>query len=216
MSNNELLDALENRKLTYSFLSAVYLKEVTSDFLCRLKESPQGMDGILGKFITQLKDTDIEKLRIDLAAEYARLFLNMCKIPVYPFESVYTSAEGLLMQDARDEVVREYRKERLDKLAGFNEPEDHIAIEFEFMSYLCQRAIDAFKANDGKTASDYLQKQKNFFVLHLSRWIPQFCADLQKRARTDFYKGIAELTDNFIKFEEEFLGEYVEQGETVG
>ena len=39
--------------------------------------------------------------------------------------------------EPRDEVVGFYGKERLRRVEWFKEPEDHVAIEFEFMAYLC-------------------------------------------------------------------------------
>jgi len=93
----------------------------------------------LDDFIKSIKDKDLKEVEQDLAVEYAGLFLNMRLVSVAPFESVYTSPEHLLMQEARDEVLSEYRREGLDKVKDFKEPEDHIALELGFMAYLCQR-----------------------------------------------------------------------------
>ena len=42
----------------------------------------------------------------------------------YPFESVYTSEKGLLMQAARDEVLAILRAEQLAEMFAWNEGED--------------------------------------------------------------------------------------------
>ena len=80
--------------------------------------------------------------RQDLAVDYARVFLAA---GVYegetavPYESVYTSPEGILMQDSRDEVVRAYRRWGLAIPRDLNVPEDHLAFELEFMGRLSER-----------------------------------------------------------------------------
>jgi anaerobic sulfite reductase subunit A len=50
------------------------------------------------------------------------------------------------MQEARDQVVALYRAKGLDKVAELELPEDHIALEFEFMAHLCQEMQSAVTA----------------------------------------------------------------------
>jgi TorA maturation chaperone TorD len=207
MNNSELLTTLESRRLSYVFLSQVYAREVSLDFLRKLRDAPQETDEMLKEFAERLKGSDLEEVKIELAAEYAGLFLSAGRHPVFPFESVYTSEERLLMQEARDEVLSEYRKEGLDKIEGFREPEDHISIELEFMSYLCQKTIDLIKNGDDEAALAYLKKQKDFLEKHLMVWVPIFCIDLEQATKSDFYGVIAKLTKSYIELEKEILEE---------
>ncbi len=201
MSKSELLSTLENRRSTYIFLSRVYAKEVSLELLRKLMDAPSQIDGILGEFAEKLKGSDLERVRTDLATEYASLFLNVGRYPVFPFESVYTSEGRLLMQEARDEVLSEYRKEGLDKIGEFKEPEDHIAIELEFMSYLCQKTIDSVERGDNKAAIMYSKKQRDFLDKHLMVWVPAFCDDLDRATKSDFYRDIAKLTRRYLELE---------------
>jgi len=123
---------------------------------------------------------------------------------------VFTSAERLLMQRARDEVLAIYREEGLDRSDDFKEPEDHIAIEFEFMGYLCQKALESLDADETEAAKGSLQKQKEFLDKHLLVWVPQFCKDVQKSARTDFYKAIAQITEEHLSYESDAIAELME------
>jgi anaerobic sulfite reductase subunit A len=123
---------------------------------------------------------------------------------------VYTSPERLLMQRARDEVLAMYREEGLDRSDDFKEPEDHIAMEFEFMGYLCQKALESLDTDDAEAAKASLQKQKEFLDKHLLVWVPQFCKDVQKFARTDFYKAIAKITEEHLSYENEAIAELTE------
>lgn len=47
----------------------------------------------------------------------------------------------------------------------------------------------------GNSNSEYLL---NFSNDHLSKWISDVCDDIIKKAGTDFYKGIATITNAFI------------------
>jgi TorA maturation chaperone TorD len=216
LTEAQALEILQSRASTYGFLSHVYRKEVTASFLTGLVQQltgePEGETESQGyralrRFVRETEGTDLEKVRTQLAAAYAALFLNMGPNPVFPFESVYTSAEGLLMQKARDEVLAEYRKEGLDRIGEFKEPEDHIAIELEFMSYLCQKTAEAIQAGDRDAVVGYLQKQKEFLEKHLLVWIPRFCKDVVKATKSDFYKGIAQITDEHLSLEGETIAE---------
>jgi len=216
LSKSQVLEILQSRASTYSFLSAVYREELTSAMLSELVQQMAGeaegeseSEGyrILRQYAASVDPQDLGRETTDLAAEYAALFLNMSENPVFPFESVYTSPERLLMQEAWDQVVGEYRQEGLDRVGEFREPEDHVAIELEFMGYLCQKAADAVKAGDTATAKKYLAKQQEFLQKHLLVWVPQLCKDIQHVTRTGFYKGIALITDEYLSMENETVAE---------
>jgi len=214
--DNELLDILRERRSSYAFLSRIYREEVSLALLKELtnlapQEESDGGQQIQARFFAGLQRADPQKAQTDLAAEYAALFLNMGRKPVYPYESVYTSEERLLMQKARDDVVKEYAAEGLDRIAAFNEPEDHIAIELEFMAHLCQQTLGALEQGDRKTGAAYLQKQKTFLEKHLLVWAPQFCDDVLQAAQSDFYKGIAQLTKDLLASEPETIDELLKE-----
>jgi TorA maturation chaperone TorD len=153
----EFLDVLRSRRSSYAFLSRMYGEEVSFALLSELANSKNLIaeedatsegHGILKEFARRLNESDLKTVETDLAAEYASLFLGAGSRPVFPYESVYTSEERLVMQKARDEVLSVYKQEGLDRSKEYNEPEDHIAIELEFMAYLCQKTIEAIEKGD--------------------------------------------------------------------
>jgi TorA maturation chaperone TorD len=196
----------------------MYREEASSALLSELVES-NALDGqesvagteVFGEFIGKLKGADLEEAATHLAAEFANLFLNAGNRPVFPYESVYTSPEGLLMQEARDEVLREYNRQGLAGSNKSNEPEDHLAIELEFMFLLGQKTIEALQADDKEQGIAFLLKQKEFLEKHLLAWCPRFCKDLARFSESDFYRGIALLTDSFLDSEPETLTWLIEQ-----
>ena len=214
------LDILRDRRASYTFLSRVYREELSSALLSELANDEASTlqedtisegHGILQEFARRLKGSDLKKVETELAAEYASLFLSAGRHPVFPYESVYTSEERLVMQEARDEVLSEYREEGLDRIEEFNEPEDHIAIELEFMSYLCQNTIESMEKGDKEGTLAYLKKQKDFLEKHLMVWAPDFCEDLEQATESDFYKGVAKVTKDYLGLEEETISELIDE-----
>lgn len=194
---------IEAREATYSFLSHMFLEEVTEEFLARLAERPPQLEGELGRFVAELPFADLASVRTEAAAEFAALLLNMSADPVHPYESVYTSAEHLLMQRSRDEVLAAYREAGFERSGNLAVPEDHVGIELEFMARLCRKELDAQAAGDEKGAAGAREAQRAFLRDHMLAWVPQLCIDLEKRAKLGLYRGLAETTRRFLTFERE-------------
>ena len=217
MTKAEISEILENRCSTYAFLSQMYREEVSSALLSQLvselaTDEAQGDVGgegheLLRQFALGVRNSDLGQVETELAAEYARLFLIGRKDGVFPYESVYTSEERLLMQEARDEVLLAYRQEGLDKTEAFKEPEDHLALELGFMVYLCQKTVESMERAEEEAAVAYLEKQKDFLQAHLMVWVPQFCQDLAQVTRSDFYRGMAKITQEHLNLEGETIDE---------
>jgi len=109
------------------------------------------------------------------------------------------------MQEARDRVLAVYHANGLHCSATMELPEDHIALELEFLAWLCRETLDA--GDDWMRVSALLKEQKEFIEQHLAKWIPAFCADIAKCAATDFYKAVGKITLGFLNVEQEILEE---------
>ena len=90
------------RASIYRLFSALLAKEPSAEFLAQAANLAPAVQGELGEYFASLRGSDIEQARGDAASDFAALLLNMSPNPVIAYESVYTSEEGLLMQDARD------------------------------------------------------------------------------------------------------------------
>ena len=219
-STAELEKLISNRGSTYGFLARIYRVEVDQELLEQMArmglsvevDLPEISEGY--RMLKGFLEHPTGSTLTDLAVEYARIFLGAgvkSGDGAYPYESVYTSPDRLVMQDARDQVLKLYREEGLGRAEEFNEPEDHIAFELEFMSYLCQKTTEALKDGDKGEALGYLKKQKNFLEEHLMRWVPAFCDDVQRLARGDFYKAVAKITIGYLSMEKDLIGELVDE-----
>lgn len=204
----ELIDAGElavSRAAAYRFLSTAYFEEVSCAFLESMRDGAAALDGELASFANDLAGADLESVRIDLAADFSRMFLGMSRSPIAPYESVYASDMHMLMQEPRDEVLHAYRAEGFAVADDVRVPEDHVAFEFEFMAKLCERAAEALATGDEDAAKRCFATQGDFVQNHLVNWVFDLCTDVSTRARTPFYRGVAELTRAFLESEHSYL-----------
>ena len=210
----EFLELTRNRADSYAMFARLFLEEISPELLDRLRRKWQGPDDpeaggedrlALGHYLSVTKPLGEDRVLADLAADYAGLFLNAGRRPAYPYESVYTSPNRLLMQKAQDDVRHIYAAAGLSRSGGCREPEDHIAFEMEFMSHLCRCTVAAVEQGKLEEAHIHLQNQRKFLENHLLVWAPQFCEDVILNASTDFYRGLACLVRDFLAFEKDLI-----------
>jgi len=205
-----------DRSKIYAFLARVYREEIDQGFLKQMAKKPVKIEDpeidkgyrMLERFMQQTKGRDVLD---DLAAEYADMFLGFGRDPAYPCGSVYLSKKKLVMQEQRIQVLEMYRRFGLGRIREFKEPEDHIAIELEFMSYLCQETKEALVDGCMDDASRVLEAQSSFLNEHLKPWVPKFCDDIQACAKLDFYRAVAKITEGFLGLEEENISQLISE-----
>ena len=168
---NDLVELCAQRDSTYALLARLYRVEVDQPLLDGLHAtrfpaatgSTKANAGYraLAEYLSNID----ERSTTELAVDFARVFIGYgvdSYAAAFPFESVYTSEKRLKMQEARDEVLAIYHAYGLDKSSEWEESEDHVAAELEFMQVLCARTTEALKAGDEDKAAQLLQTQKKF------------------------------------------------------
>jgi TorA maturation chaperone TorD len=135
---------------------------------------------------------ELESLKID----YAQLFVGPFKLLAPPYGSFYLE-DSRIMGDSTIDVRNWYKKEGLDVV--IKDTPDHIAMELEFMYYLVAKQTQATNEENLQGIQIYKQKQKSFLSSHLARWVPEFTANVQQNAQTEFYKKLAQLTEIFVQ-----------------
>ncbi len=209
---DNLSQLIQKQETIYSFLQGIYEKEVNKQCLAEMPEKMKPLAAVAEllsdkkskilveefiKFCSSIPSQQLDTVETQLAADYARLFLSLNKVPAHPSESTYR--EGTMMMHHRDEVLEVYWSFGMTAGQEFTEPEDHIATELSFMAFLCKKTNQAFKKGDIKKAKEYAEAQKNFLANHLIKWVPKLVKDVLQYSHTPFYKGIAVLTDEFLK-----------------
>lgn len=139
---------------------------------------------------TWLQSTAQEQLRLDHAA----LFVGPFELIAVPYGSVYLENNRRVMGDSTLSTQRFYQDAGL--LVEMKEPPDHIAIELEFMYFLCAKEAEAL-AQDALDEAMRLQGLQAEFFLKMMAWLPQFCERVRKGADTEFYRAVAGCLDNF-------------------
>lgn len=198
---DQTIDALRMREQIYAFLAQAYRFAPTVESLKLLAGSNSSQAEAFG--LTE--EVDFEEMRRVLEAEFNRVFLGMSAHAVAPYESVFTSPEKLLMQDARDQVRAFYRAAQVEIATEENLPEDHIAFEFGFMRHLCERTIEHFEQGNSEEAQQLMQVQKDFFQQHLANWLPAFCEAATAQVKTNYYQQVVRATNMLVEEEQDFF-----------
>ena len=220
-----LAELMTSRANVYRLLSRCYrsemdaalARELTDEFTFA-SDDPALADA-LDAMRAALAGVDEQALEL-LAVTFDRVFFGMGPLTArhaFPYESVYTSDRGIMMQDAYAQVVRAYREQHLTKDASFTEPEDHLAVELAFMATLADRAAAFLGAGDatGDDAADQTVRQSLAFAQgHLLNWVDRFCIDLDASASVDgadgFYPALACFTAAFVREDAALLGEMLD------
>lgn len=221
MEDVNLIDLMKSRAQAYGMLARLFREEVD---LATLREL-QGM-----RFPTATGNATVDEgyhqlfeyLRrawedsvTELAIDYVRTFIGHGVngySAAYPYESVYTSERRLLMQEARAEVLATLRENEL-KRGDWNEAEDHIALELEFMQRMALRAAEALTDGAEDEAVAYLRTSYEFLENHLLNWVPMLVTDMRLHSKTLFYQGLGQLTLGIIEEDGAVLRELLDSVE---
>lgn len=204
VGKREHLTLLRNRESLYRFLAGLYRSEVEETDLQRLKglhfpEESGNVDLSQGyQLMKQSIQEAGENFLVDLAVDYSRVFLGAGIASLeaaYPYESVYTGKK-MIMQEARDLAVAAYEAKGFHKAEGINFPEDHVALELEFLACLCKEAREAIDLEEPAIYSIY--EEQAVFLERLLKWVPLLCDDIEKYATTNFYMSLAKITRGYL------------------
>ncbi|MCD8315974.1 MAG: molecular chaperone TorD family protein [Eggerthellaceae bacterium] len=213
---DKISDLMEMRQSLYRLFASLYFKEMTKDQIKFWKdvdlEGIEELNPLIGQGIHTLKHA-LHRVnsgtREDLAIDYAHTFLaagtTKSERRACPYESVFTSRDGLVMQDARDDVYRYMLNEHLEPDQSLHIPEDHLSFVFEFMASLTERYQKAVEEKNYSEAKRLISLENEFFDKHISSWIDRFCDSVEGCCRTNFYRGVSEMTRGFVQVERELL-----------
>ena len=116
-----LAEALRQQSAAYGFVARLLRIEVDDEALGRLRAmrfpAASGNDHLDAGYrgLCAYLNAGGERQHGDLAVDFLHTFIGVTQDReqvAFPYESVYTSPEHLLMQDARDEVLAAYRARR--------------------------------------------------------------------------------------------------------
>ena len=129
--------------------------------------------------------------REERRVEFARLFLGPQHPAAVPFASFYLSETKQLMTDITIQVRRYYLDAGMAVTGLHRVPDDHIALELEFMAYLADESAKSLEKGDAGAASEGSARLESFHREHLAKWVPIFADRMHESAESDFYRGVA-------------------------
>jgi len=211
--NAELQQWAEARANIYRFLNGLYSTPPTADtvgpmtedeFAAYLEQLFAPSAGRMKRFLQGF--TGDEKSYRALKLEYDALFRVPGDRYTRPYESVHRekqtigghSMDGPVRGAATRIVQNIYALAGATISNDFKELPDFIGLELEFMCFLCIQEAEAWKQDNAEMASRYRGWQQVFLDEHLTRWVEPFCQELYARAESDFFRGLAELTQEYV------------------
>lgn len=218
MKTEDLVSFCLSRECMYRLLARIYYAEMdkkTMNVLTSLQfEEPVGVDTLdenLARFqqtVAAYREADDQAYE-ELAADYARCFLGAGLVGdnfACPYESVFTSPDGLVAQDAFEAMRQQLTHSGL-KLSDADLMDDHIAIELGYIATLCQQAADAAQNGQNEALKQNLQMQSDFIDAHILNWLPAFCRKTQACPVGEFYPLAAQLTQELVTWDKALVEE---------
>lgn len=121
------------------------------------------------------------------------------------YEEILAGAEFVLQRnyetsagDILGSLKQFFDKENWVQPNDFPREPDHVSVECEFMVHLCAESRKSILDRMPNVVSENLNVQRDFLSRHVYNWFPRFSEELSRRARSGFYRGVAELASGFI------------------
>jgi TorA maturation chaperone TorD len=137
----------------------------------------------------------------ELVAEYERLFgTGLDRIA--PREAAYRWRDASDVLQNREAVAQLLRLQYQQfGVTPVNDRDDHVAVELEFLSFLCGHEAASW-ASGATEAARLLRRQEGAFLDdHLGRWLPEFCQRVRARTLSPVYAVLAGLSDAWLRLE---------------
>ncbi|MFO1034914.1 MAG: molecular chaperone TorD family protein [Hyphomicrobiales bacterium] len=197
--DHELAEVIAGLAEDLDLLARLHDHEPDAEILARLKTTPSaswfclqppGAEAQTGFALLDayLRGLDISQAAVDaLAAEYAEIYLTFGK-RASPTESYWRTDDHIERQEPMFAVREWYAHYGLQAGDWRQRPDDHIVSEMSFVVQLLR---------DGRPHA--LQDAGRFLDRHLLVWSTDFCAQVARETDTQFYAGLAVLTQAYIE-----------------
>lgn len=206
--NKEWQAANTARSALYRWFADIFARELTSATLEEWQNN-HAYDSIHEAFVSlglekysvrvkiaidSIQELPKEDRALELAADFAQLFLLSGDDSAPPYASYYLSDDKHLYGKPAEQMRHFLDSQQLGLHPEFREPDDHLSVYFIVMSLLINSSAE--QQSDIATT---VQEQINFLDSALLNWLPQFSAYSQKIAvKTDLYPALTALAEHFV------------------
>ncbi|MGL5678413.1 MAG: molecular chaperone TorD [Plesiomonas shigelloides] len=141
--------------------------------------------------------------RLELAADFAGLFLMTDKQGALPYASCYEGDKVRFRRDACLQMQQLLRDAGMSVRSEFHEPEDHLAVIFELLSHLKfaagEFAADKHAAEHDEMITVNALQQRTLGLLLM--WLPDFAARCQAHDPFGFYAALSALALQLVQLD---------------
>ncbi len=222
-----LADVARFRAAAYRVLAALFLdpNERRLAWLSGVPDALEPFDDTLATLAFQASWRRLiailqapEALDLDaLGCEHVRLFsIGPGGTPCFPYEShqLGLSGEEAGWLVARLEVTYAAAGLHLGDVVG--QRPDHVAVQLEFMAFLCAAEADEWERPARAAAVEALAHGRSFLRLHLGHWFSGFARDVEERSVEPLYRAAAGAACAFIEHDRDLVEALVDELQGVG
>lgn len=140
--------------------------------------------------------TLLEHPRLELAADFATLFLSDARHSAAPYASCYLGERGSFMKEPAQRMAERLRNAGVILPADVNEPADHLAVMLDYLA----GAYRQLSEQPLTAQSESLTGISQFLQEELCSWLPAFSQRcLQTPVVSPFYPTLTQLINNFCQ-----------------
>lgn len=200
-------DDLKAELLVLSLLRQVFLREPDRKLLegigkVELSSEQEteggGLKGMRGS--VQQNESGLDDWIEQLSLEFARLFIGPAHPPAIPFASFYLSETHSLMTEETMAVRKQYLEAGLALKNLYQMPDDHIAIELDFLYYLTERSLELLENERNSEAEKLLRSRHAFLMDHFLLWAPAFANRVLESTSEDYFKGAGSFLLEMVEY----------------
>lgn len=222
---NACVEALKGRASFYDLLAALYFKPLSQEQIENIVQMDLSVyadvneyfaDGIndVTRYLRKRNTGTRQALAVDFTTAFGGTSSWKGRYAV-PYESVFTSQEGLMFQGAYHDVYRLFREHKLQRSAGYDYPDDHLSFMCEFLAIMSDRTIEALEAGNYEEAVKNLEASNEFLDEHILSWFDDFNDLSLLLLSTRFYRGILKITKGFFLFDKEVMVDLITEIEAL-
>lgn len=148
---------------------------------------------------TASQDAALDGTMEDLVAEYVALFGHAVRGACPLYEAEYGESDERLQQPHElSDLSAFYQAFGLELSTDVRDRVDFIAVECDFMGFLCLKQAYAEEHGKADLAAIAVDAQRKFLHDHLGRWAPAFARRILERTNHALYGPLAQFTLTFV------------------
>lgn len=219
MNNEQQWQAAnEARAALYRWFADIFAREFNKQNLAKLQRQYPALHQAFSELGLQEPSEQLQKAlnnlkvipeadrALELAADFAHMFLLSGHQSAPPYASYYLDADKMLYGKPAQQMSQFLAEHKLDLHPDFREPKDHLSIYLQVLSLWIQHGSKG--ETEGKDSVNMAAEQSEFLQSALLNWLPKFNERCQSiRVKTQVYPALTELLLNFVQADQQALSE---------